>query len=64
MLEEVDEKGDPIGRPTVSTNLDLQDLSDTKPPTREHTLADSRPQYTYSRGQLGVAPVREDTPKS
>jgi hypothetical protein len=37
------EKGDLMGRPAVSTNLDPQDLSDTEPPTRQHTLADMRP---------------------
>ena len=35
--------GDPIGRSAVSTNLDPQDLLDTEPPTRQHTLADMRP---------------------
>ena len=42
-LEEAEEEGDPIGRPAVSTNMDLQDLSDTEPPTRQHIPADMRP---------------------
>jgi hypothetical protein len=42
-LEEVEEDGIPIGRPVVSTNLDHQDLSGTKPPTRYPTLAGMRP---------------------
>lgn len=33
---------DPIGRQTVSTNLDPRDLSDTEPPTVPHTLAGPR----------------------
>ena len=32
-----------MGRPAVSTYLDLQDLSDTEPPVRKHTPADKRP---------------------
>ena len=42
MLKEAEEEGDSIGRPAVSTNLDPQDLSDTEPPTRQHTPADMR----------------------
>jgi hypothetical protein len=42
-LEEAEEEGDPIGRPAVSINLDLWDLSDTGPPNRQHTPADMRP---------------------
>jgi hypothetical protein len=42
-LEEAEEAGDPIGRAAVSTNLDLRDLSDTEPPTGQHTPADMRP---------------------
>ena len=37
-LEEVEEEGDLVGRPAVSTNLDPQGLSDTEPPTRQNTL--------------------------
>jgi hypothetical protein len=60
-LEEA-EKDDPMGIPAVSTNLDLRDLSDTEPSTRQHTLADMRPRRIYSRGLLGLASVREDAP--
>jgi hypothetical protein len=42
-LEKVEEEGNPVGRRAVSTNLDPQDLSDTGPPTRQHTPADLRP---------------------
>ena len=42
-MEEAEEEGDPIRRPAVSTNLDSQDLSDTEPPTRQHTPADMKP---------------------
>jgi|UPI0000F49788 hypothetical protein len=42
MLKETEVDGDPIGRPAVSTNLDPRDLSDTEPPTRQHTPDDMR----------------------
>jgi hypothetical protein len=32
-----------MGRPAVSTNLDLQDLSDIELPTRQHIAGDMRP---------------------
>jgi hypothetical protein len=32
-----------MGRPAVSTDMDLRDLSDTEPPNRQHTPADMRP---------------------
>ena len=34
-LEEAEKEGDPVGGPAVSINLDLGDLSDTGPPTRQ-----------------------------
>ena len=64
-LEEVEEEGDPIGRPAVSTNLDPRDLSDTEPPTRQHTLAGLRPQthtYMYRGGLPGLDSMGEDAP--
>jgi hypothetical protein len=45
-LEEVEEEGDPIGKPAVCTKLDFQDLSDIEPPIRQHTLAGPR-SWTY-----------------
>jgi hypothetical protein len=43
-LEEAEvEKGDPVGRPGVSINLDPRDLSNTGTPKRQHTPADMRP---------------------
>jgi len=47
-LEEAEE-GEPIGRPAVSTNLDPWDILDTKPLTRQHTLAD--PSYIQTQTQ-------------
>jgi hypothetical protein len=58
-LEKVEEEGDPIGRPT---NFNSQNLSDTEPPIRQHTLAGPRPQYIYSKVLPGLALVREDAP--
>ena len=40
-MEEAEEEGDPIGKLAVSTNLNLGDLSDPGPLTRQHRL---RPQ--------------------
>ena len=39
--------GNPIGRPTLSTNLDPQELPETKPPIRDHTWAGLRSPGTY-----------------
>jgi len=47
-LEEAEEGGDSIGRTAISTNPHPRDLSDTEPPTRQHTPADMRPQHIYS----------------
>jgi hypothetical protein len=41
-IEGTEGDGNPIGRPTVSTNLDPWELPETKPPTKEHTQADLR----------------------
>ena len=38
-IEGAEGDGNPIGRPTVSTNLDLWELSETEPPTKEHIQA-------------------------
>ena len=42
-LKEAQEYGYPVGRPAVSTNRDSPDVSDTEPPTRQHTPVDMRP---------------------
>ena len=42
-MKEAEEKGDPVGGPTVSINLDPWDLSYIEPPKRQHTPADLRP---------------------
>jgi hypothetical protein len=42
-LEEAEEKGNLVGGPAFSTNLDQRDDSDCGPPTRQHTPADMRP---------------------
>jgi hypothetical protein len=41
-LEEPEEEDDPERGPVVSTNLDLQNLSNTGPPTRQLSPADMR----------------------
>ena len=42
-LKEFEEKGDSVGGPAVSINLDPRDLSNTGPPNRHNTTADMRP---------------------
>ena len=42
-IEGAEGDGNPIGRPTVSANLDPWELPETKPPTKEHTWAGPRP---------------------
>jgi hypothetical protein len=49
--------GDPVGGPTVSTNLYLWDLSDSGPPTKQHTPSDMRPPTHTAK----VYSVREDS---
>jgi hypothetical protein len=46
-LEEAAEKGDPVGEPAVSINLDPGDLSNTGPPTSQHTPVDMKPQTNW-----------------
>ena len=41
--EGMEEDSNPIGRPTVSKNMDPWELPVTEPPTKEHTLAGPRP---------------------
>ena len=45
-LKEAKDEGYPVGRPAVSINMDLWDLSNTGQPNRQHIPADMRPQ-TY-----------------
>jgi hypothetical protein len=42
-LKEAEEECNPVGEPAVSMNLDPPDLSNTRPPNRQHTPADMRP---------------------
>jgi hypothetical protein len=42
-IEGAEADGNPIGRPTVSTNLEHWELSETKPPTKVHTWAGPKP---------------------
>jgi hypothetical protein len=42
-LKESEEKGDPVGGPAVSTNLDPQDLSNIGTPNRQHIPANMKP---------------------
>jgi hypothetical protein len=45
-IKGTEEDGNPIGRPTLSTNMDPWELPEINPPTKEHiqTRADLRPQ--------------------
>jgi hypothetical protein len=43
MICHLNDLGTPTGRPAVSTTLDLLDLSDTEPPTRQHKQAGLTP---------------------
>jgi hypothetical protein len=61
-LEETEEESDPVGGPEVSINLDPRDLSDTGPPTRQHSLAGVGHPHIYSWGLPGLGSVREDVP--
>jgi hypothetical protein len=45
LTEETEENGNPIGRPMVPN--DPWELLGTKPPTKEHTLADLKPKHIY-----------------
>jgi hypothetical protein len=47
-LEEAEEEGNPVGGPAVSINVDLRDLPDTGPPTRQYTSADMSPPNIYT----------------
>jgi hypothetical protein len=42
-IEEAEGYCNPVGRPKISTNQDLWELPETKPPTKEHTCADLCP---------------------
>jgi len=45
-LKEAEEEGNPIGRPAVSTNLELWDLSDTEPTTSYRSWFEAPNIYT------------------
>jgi hypothetical protein len=51
-LEEAEEKGDPIGRPAVSTNLDLRDSSMKHHPGSIHQLIWAPNTYTAEDWQV------------
>jgi hypothetical protein len=55
-------KGNPVGGPAVSFNLDPRDLSNNGPPNRQHMPADMRPPIQYSRGFLSLCSFRNDAP--
>jgi hypothetical protein len=65
-MEEGEEVGDPIGRPEVSTNSYPWELSETEPPTRQHTVDGPRKAcpilHICSRGLPGLASLVEDVP--
>lgn len=46
-LKALKEMGTPTGVPTELTNLDPWELSETEPPTKEHTQAGPRPPRSY-----------------
>ena len=46
-IEEAEGERDPIGRPSVSTNVDPRELPETEPPTRQHTKVAQGTQYIY-----------------
>ena len=50
------------GGNTVSINLDLLDLSDSGPPTRQHIPADMRLLTHIQQRTVGSGLVREDAP--
>ena len=58
-LEEVEEKGDSVEGPAVSTDL-YQYVSDTQPPIKGHTAADMRPLTHIQQRNAGLDSVRED----
>ena len=62
-IQETEGDCNPIGRPTVSTNLDPWELPETKPPTKEHTWAGPwPPAHTQQRTDCLVWPQWEDEP--
>lgn len=54
-IEAVEGEGDPIGRPTISTNLEPREHPETEPPTRQATWADLKP-LTYILKDFLVCP--------
>jgi hypothetical protein len=57
--EEAEEKGNPVGGPTVSINLDPWDLSSTWPPNTAYQRIWGH-QHTYNRVLLGLCSFRDD----
>jgi hypothetical protein len=60
--KKTEEEGNPVREPTVSINLELWNLSDTGPPTRQHLTADKSPQHIYSRWLMSLGSVTEAAP--
>jgi hypothetical protein len=61
-LKEAEEKGDSVGGPAVSINLDPRDLSNIGSPNREHTPAGMRPStHTQQRTASSVFRQRRCT---
>lgn len=46
-IERAKEDGNPTGRPTMSTNLDIWEHPETEPPTKKHTWAGSSSSPPY-----------------
>ena len=53
MIKKAEKERDPVGGPAVSINLDPPDLSDNGPSTRQHVLADMRPQTHMQQRTAG-----------
>jgi hypothetical protein len=52
-LEEAEEEGNSVEGPEVSINRGPHDLSDTGPPTWQHTLANMRPPTYIQQSSAG-----------
>ena len=61
-MKEAKEKGNPVGGPAISINLDPRDLSNTGPPNRQHTPADMRPPTHLQKKPPGLYSFRDDAP--
>jgi hypothetical protein len=61
-IEGAEGDGNHIGRPTMSTKLDLWELPETETSNKEHTWPVQGPHHICSRGLPCLASVGEDMP--